>query len=1088
MCNYALRLFPVVLLCGLALTVNAQEHRSTISGTISSPSGGVLANTNIQLTNLDTKQTMDATSDASGKYQFNDLAAGRYHLAARSGANWATPTPEIPVGANEAVRVDLTVGSGATTATAPVNSPVTSAEITPATDLASPLIETGFNTRDIQYLPSPAFIGHNGEQYGAYNLSLFPPGVGSNSGIGPGRGPVVGGVRPTGNNFYVEGLDNNNRVNPGPLAAVSFEATQEFNTQQNQFQPEYGHAAGGQFNNIIKTGNNGFHGALYEYFWNRNLNAVDQSYARAEILSNPRYDQNRLGGNLGFPIIHNKLFFFGDFEYIPLGFNTLPSSAFFAPTAAGYATLAGMNGVSAANLSLLRGILPAAPAGSSFVTVNGTQIPVGATPLLGHGYQNQYNGVGALDWNAGTNDKLQARYVQQEVHANFNGAQLPAFLAPLQTRGLIGSLAETHNFGGFAINELRLSYNRFANNITPSSVTFPGLTAFPNIGIQDLGLTLGQGFFGAELARLNTYSVADNVHWTAGRHTFRFGVDARRYNGPLGFGPEGAGAFTYSSLQGFLLNLPPDVAGARTIGNLTFPTNQWDTYAYAKDDWKVRPNFDISLGVKYEYVTVPLAEQRQSLNTSANAGPLNFREPEPQTKNFAPMVGLAYSPGMDRNAVIRAGFSMNYDAATYIAMTPFLTPGLATTLYTTNLPAVPGFFGNGLTPGRFFGPAAGASLTTPQSLTTSYFPNQRIPYTIQWNASWEQTVFHRFVLTARYLGVHGVHYPAGTILNQGQAVTASNSLPLFYTRPTQAQLNALTPTLTSLQAQTAAANPLGSSGFTSPIVTTAPGGTSFYHGLAVEGKERFAGGFQMVAGYTWSHLIDNVSPFLSANPFFNLFQLTGHDTSVYDHRHRGTLTALWDVGAIGSSGPNWFRDVVANMNLSATYIYESPSPLTIQSGFDTGLGGFAGSGVFVNPNGIAGTGSGVTALTNSSGQVVGYLANNPNAQFVRGGLGTFAASPRNNFISGLRPINDFDASFVKRFAIRDHFALEFRADGFNVLNHPQFVPGNINTLGLGNSGVGAMNVLIPGSPIFGDVTQAFSSNPRMLQLALRLMF
>ncbi len=1080
------RLFPVFLLSAFVAAAQAQPAaRSSLGGTVSSPSGAVLANVQVQLTNLDTNQSNTTTSDASGKYQFNDLTAGRYHMAAKSGANFATPTPEINVGAAEALKVDLTVGATATTATAAAGSPVTSAEISPAADLASPRIETSYNTRDIQYLPSPSYLARDGEAYSAYNLSLMPAGVASNGGVGIARGPVVGGVRPTGNNFLIEGLDNNNRAVPGPAAYLSPDAVEEFETQQNQFSPEYGHAAGGQFNDIVWTGNNGVHGEFYEYFWNRNLNAVDQAFARQGILDNPRYDQNRLGGNFGFPIIHDKLFFFGDFEYIPLGFNTVPGGAFFAPTATGYATLARLHGVSLTNLNVLQGALPPAATASSFVTVNGAQIPVGPAALLGRGFQNQYNGVGAIDWNAGANDKLQLRYLQNEIDANSNGAELPAFFAPMRTRAIVASIAETHNFSGVAINELRLGFNRWSNDMSQNAFNFPGLGAFPNIGIQDLGVTFGQGVFGPDIARLNTFSLADNFHWTKGRHTFRFGVDGRRFTGPLRFNEEAAGAFSYSSLRGFLFNLPPDVSGVRTVGNLSFPTNEWDTYAYAKDDWKVTGNFDVSLGVRYEYVTIPLAELRQSFNTIANVpGALNFREPESQTRDFAPQVGFAYSPGVDRNMVLRAGFGMNYDAATYISTAPFLTPGLATTLYTTSLAPVPGFFGNGLTPGAFFGTSALNSLATPQARTTSFFPNQRIPYTLQWDVSWEQTLFHKFVLTARYLGVHGVHYPATTVLNQAQVVTAANSLPLFFTPPTQAQLNRLTPTLSTLQAEAAAANPLASAGFTSPISTINYGGTSFYHGLAIQANERFSHGFQMIAAYTWSHLIDNVSPFANANPFLGTFALGPHGSSIYDHRHRGTLTALWDMSSLGGNSPGFFRDIVSNMNLTGTYIYESPAPATFQSGLDSLLTGFGGSGVFTNPNGIVGTGSGVTPLTNSSGQVVGYLATNPDAQFIRAGLGSFAVSPRNNI--EFRPINDFDASFVKRFPIRDRFNIEFRADAFNVLNHPQFTPGQLNNIGLAN--LGMANFLIPGSPAFADPAEAFGSNPRMLQLALRLMF
>ena len=1090
MSNCARAIFICLLLAAATSIVQAQtNHTSSINGTVTSSNGAVLPNNTIQLVNLDNKQTLTTKSDAAGLYRFDNIAPGRYHMIAMLGGQAAAPSAEITVPAGEAITVNLTVSPGGNGSKAPAaasnpTNPVTSIEASSVQGLAGPRIETTFNTRDIQYLPSPALLQPNGEMFGAYNLSLLPAGVVSNGGIGPGRAPVVGGQWPTASNFYIDGVDNNNRANPGPSAIVSNEATSEFITQQNQYSPEYGHAAGGQFNLLLRTGSNNWHGAISEYFQNRNLGALNQSWVNGGLINGPRYDQNRLGGNLGGPIIHDKLFFFADFEYIPLGFDAIPNNSIFAPTAAGYATLAGVPGVSGNNLGVLQRFLPAAQNATNFVNVNSTQIPVGNVALLGRSFQNQYNGVGALDWKIGQNDKLQFRYVQNQRNANFNGAELPEFFAPASDRSIVTTVDEVHDFNGRAINELRFGYTRFENNILQNPLTFGALGVFPTINIQELGFTLGTGVTGIDAARLNTYNYADNFHWISGRHTFRFGVDGRRYTGPMIFGGETAGTFNYSTLSGFLSNLPPDVSGARTVGNLSFPTNQWDTYAYAKDDWKMRSNMMISLGVRYEYVSLPLAEERQSLNFGASVpGSLVFGSPGTQTTNFAPQVGFAYSPGQNLNSVFRAGFGMNYDVATYIATTPFLTPGLSTTLYTNNLPAVPGFFGTATTPGAFFTNSATAGLT-PQSASTGFFPNQRVPYTMQWNASWEQTVLHSFLLSVGYLGVRGVHYPVGRLLNGANVVTATNSLPIFTTAPSQATLNGLTPTLGLLQAEHAAANPLAAMGFTSPVLSTSPGGSSIYNALLVQARQRFSGGFQFLAAYTWSHLIDNIDPFASATPFFGLFQQGPRESSIYDHRQRGTFTALWDVGAIGKNGPNWLRDIVANFNISGTYIYETSAFLPIQSGLDPSLNGFSNSGVFFNAAGVPGVGSSVSPLTNSAGQVVGYLANNPNAQFIRPGLGSFVSGPATQF--GFRPINDWDASVVKRFSLFDKANLEFRADAFNILNHPQFTPGSINSIGLPGQSFG--NLLVPGFPSFANAGQAFGSNPRMLQLALRLMF
>jgi len=339
-------------------------------------------------------------------------------------------------------------------------------------------------------------------------------------------------------------------------------------------------------------------------------------------------------------------------------------------------------------------------------------------------------------------------------------------------------------------------------------------------------------------------------------------------------------------------------------------------------------------------------------------------------------------------------------------------------------------------------------------------------------------VLNRFLLDIRYLGVKGVHIPTQGVLNPAFTPTATQNLPLYYSRPNQAQLNAL-PTASSLQQ-----NSLAQYGFTNQISTVNPDGMSWYNGLLVQASQRFSGGFQMKASYTLSHLIDDVSgPNLFGPSDLNFFNSrTNRQTSIYDHRHVASLTALWDLGGIGAnSGFNWVRDVLANMTVSGTYNYQSPSPLPISSGIDGGLGG-----VFVNSNGVTGMGSGVTPLTNAAGQTVAYLASNPNAQFIRAGRGTYPTGG-NAVFSDLRPINNFDVAAFKRFAVRDRFSFEIQGEAYNVLNHAQYVPGALTSLGFGAQSP-SFNFLVPGTGSFGDVTHAFSSHPRTMQVGLKFLW
>jgi hypothetical protein len=133
---------------------------------------------------------------------------------------------------------------------------------------------------------------------------------------------------------------------------------------QNQFSAEFGHSSGGQFNTIIKSGTNQIHGSAYEYFQNRNLNALDQVYFRQGIYDKPRFDQNRVGGSIGGPILKNKLFYFGNFEYAPNGQASTPSSPLYSPTAEGYSLLSGIPGLSQTNLDVFKQYMPAAASGT----------------------------------------------------------------------------------------------------------------------------------------------------------------------------------------------------------------------------------------------------------------------------------------------------------------------------------------------------------------------------------------------------------------------------------------------------------------------------------------------------------------------------------------------------------------------------------------------------------------------------------------------------------------------------------------------------------------------------------------------------
>ena len=233
---------------------------------------------------------------------------------------------------------------------------------------------------------------------GVLNFSLMGAGIASSGGLGVGDGPSIGGQRPRHNNFTIEGVDNNRKDVTGRNVSVPSEAVAQVTVLQNQFSAEFGHSSGGQFNVILKGGTNSFHGSVYEYLQNRKLNAVDASLARAGERSNPRYDSNLIGGSVGGPVLRNRLFYFADLEYNPIGRATAGSTATLAPTAEGHRQLAAISGLSATNLNVLQQYLGAAPAASGSTNVRGVSIPIGGLFLATPSYQNTQNWLASVDY------------------------------------------------------------------------------------------------------------------------------------------------------------------------------------------------------------------------------------------------------------------------------------------------------------------------------------------------------------------------------------------------------------------------------------------------------------------------------------------------------------------------------------------------------------------------------------------------------------------------------------------------------------------------------------------------------------------
>ena len=277
-----------------------------------------------------------------------------------------------------------------------------------------------------------------------------------------------------------------------------------------------------------------------------------------------------------------------------------------------------------------------------------------------------------------------------------------------------------------------------------------------------------------------------------------------------------------------------------------------------------------------------------------------------------------------------------------------------------------------------------------------------------------------------------------------------------------------------------------------------PVGNSTYHGLAAQFTKRLSNHLQFLGAYTFSHNIDDSTATVASTVFTprrpdNSQNLRPERaSSALDHRQRLSYQLLYDSPALNNR--NWlFKNVLGSWEVAPIFIYQTGTLVTPQSQTDANLNGdSAPDRVFINPSGSAATGSGVQALRNSAGQTVAYAATDPTAQYVAAPRGTLANGGRN--LLHLNPINDVDLTLAKRFSIRERWKLEFTARAFNLFNHPQYTGGFLGDVTFtqfspnNNAGILARTSFDPKSPVFGQWSQVFPSNPRTLTLSLKLMF
>ncbi len=988
-------IFSVLLL--VARISFAQITSGDLVGTVKDPSGAVVPNASLVVVNEDTKVTYKTTANSAGEIHLGNLPAGNYDITVTAPGfstysikgflveNSKTSTVPMTLSVSSSQSVEVMANAGVTLDTTSTN------------------LTTTFSNEELANLPT-ATTG-----LGVLNTSLLSPGVASTGGIGIGVGPSVGGQRPRNNNFTIEGIDNNNKAVTGPLVYVPNDSVGNFTLITNQFSPEFGHSSGGQFDTTVISGTNRFHGVLYEYFQNRNLNAA--SGIAGGKVPNPRYDNNRYGGQLGGPILKDKLFFFVNYERNTIGQNA--SYYLCTPTAAGITqlnSLATSYGFSATNLQQYTKYVPAANAfggaqvtaandnacgnqasGPQSLTVtNGaalsTSIPLG-NYLVSSPYFTNFDALTtSVDWNLSPKDSIRGRYLWNSQGSTDTAANLPVFFTTQPFKYDLVALSEYHTFTPNLTNEFRLGYNRYSNTLTSGNFTYPGVDSFPNLQFYDQGfISVGPDGNAPQFTIQNLYQVTDNISYVKGKHSLKFGFDGRKYISPQGFTQRARGDYEWAELDQFLHDLAPDGNGfaQRSTGTQTYYGDQTALYFYGNDTWRLTPTITINAGLRWEFTSVPVGERAQQLNIAASVpGLVSFHSPQPTYTSFAPRFGINWAP--DPKTSIRAGFGIAYDVLFDNLGTLSFPPQYSSTnnVNDPGQPAYnsPNFLKNGgLPPGTGSGtvtfPNTPAGLANQRAATAALIPDQVLPYAETYTLTVQRTIGSAYTFEIGYVGTRGIHLATQDQINVQPKVTTANQLgtvgngTTILSAPGSSATNLATIVAGSRIVPTWAA-----AGFTSTITSYQPYSQSNYNGMVANLTRRFQGGLQMNLSYTWSKTMDDATAEVFATVLTPRRQQNSqciscdYSRSALDRTNRVSLEVLWDLPYYKNSDNFFLRNVVGNWKVAPIYTYESPEYATVLSGVNSNLNGDSGTAIsrtIINPNGVKGTGTGSVARVNS---------------------------------------------------------------------------------------------------------------------------
>jgi len=1028
-----------------------QTEVATLSGRVTDPGGGVIAGVEVKADNIETNTTRSTMTTGEGVYVLPNLQPGRYRLIVRKeGFNQIVKT-EIILHVQDTLAENfiLQIGSVDQSITVVAEDGLVSTE--------SAAVGTVIDRQFVENMPL------NGRSF--QSLILLTPGVVPVASSQQNSGQFsVNGQRSTTNYFSVDGVSANIGIggfsaglfdtagggSQGQTAAggynnlVSIDAIREFKVQTSTYAPEFGRTPGGQFEIVTRSGTNQIHGTVFDYLRNDAFDANDWFANRARLAKSPRR-QNDFGGVLGGPIIipglyngRDKTFFFFSYEGLRLRQPTTNVSE--VPSVAQRQTATGFYQQFLNAFPVQNG--PTQPDGFGLLSVGYSDPSTvdAASVRLDHNFNRR---VTVFVRGSYSPSKTQAR-----GKVNLSQSQIES--ARVRTETL--TAGSTQTLSSSAANDLRFNYSRNSAGDSYSLDDFGGAVPFDPARIIPppvpanafLAFSVSTGGFssiqtGLAAANLQRQlNLVDSLSLARGHHQIKIGVDYRRMT-PVA-NPANYQLFLTAAQTDFTNS---SISRAITFTNSSVGLTFHNFSLFAQDNWRITPKLVATFGLRWEVNPTPSFDGNDPIVAlgldnppTATIAPRGTPIYHTAYRNIAPRVGMAYSLNQNqrKQTVLRGGFGLFYDTgATPVG---FLTGDAPYVVSRTTANAtVP------LVPAQVAAPPL--SLMPPFSNVFAFKPDIQLPYTMQWSTALEQGLGASQSVTAGYVAA------LGRRLLQGIQIPTPNS------------------------------------NFSNAVNFTGNLATSDYHSLQLQYRHRLSSGIQILGSYTWSHSIDDIS-----SDVFSVFASISRGNSSFDLRHRGSVAATMDLPA--PAHHPLMRMLFGGWGLDPIFNIQSAPPVDIVARASQTIVGTVQSS---RPNVVPG----IPLYLYGAQYPGGKIINNTPNQGGTGCKGPFCVPPvgqqgnlGRNVLRSFA-VSQIDLSLRRQFSFGDRYKLQWRADVFNALNHPNFGLNTSPTGVLTSSLFGQSNSMYGSSLGSGGLRGGFNplyqlGGPRSMQLSMKLLF